>query len=154
MNSRTKIRVETGSIRHLQELYEIESRCFDEEAFTEDQIATLLTGYSSVSLIALSSDAIIGFIIGSMYFERNSLMGHVFTIDVLPDHRRKRVGTLLLQELEKLFKAKGAHACTLEVREDNIAAIGLYRKLGYKTISKLRNYYGQIHGIRLRKILF
>jgi len=154
MKPRTTIRVETALIRHLQELYEIESRCFDEEAFTKDQIAALLTGYSSVSLIALSSDVIIGFIIGSIYFKRNSLMGHVFTIDVLPDHRRKGVGTLLLQELEKLFKAKGAHACTLEVREDNVAAIDLYRKLGYKILSKLRNYYGSIHGIRLRKILF
>jgi ribosomal-protein-alanine acetyltransferase len=154
MKPRTTIRVETASIRHLQELYEIESQCFDEEAFSKDHIAALLTGYSSVSLIALSNDAIIGFIIGSMYFERNSLVGHVFTIEVLPDHRRKGVGTLLLQELEKLFKEKGVHACILEVRGDNIAAKGLYRKLGYKTVSSLRNYYGSVHGIRLRKILF
>jgi ribosomal-protein-alanine acetyltransferase len=153
MKPRTTISVETASIRYLQELYEVESRCFDEEAFTKDQIAALLTDYNSVSLIALTSDVIMGFIIGSAYFERNSLVGHVLTIDVLPDQRRKGIGTLLLQELEKLFKAKGAHACTLEVREDNVAAIGLYRKLGYKTISNLRNYYGSIHGIRLRKIL-
>jgi ribosomal protein S18 acetylase RimI-like enzyme len=39
------------------------------------------------------------------------------------------------------------------VREDNIAALGLYRKLGYEKIAKLKSYYGKANGIYLRKSL-
>jgi ribosomal protein S18 acetylase RimI-like enzyme len=58
-----------------------------------------------------------------------------------------------MQEIEKIFKEKGANACRLEVREDNVAALNLYKKLGYKKIAKLKNYYGNAHGIYLKKDL-
>jgi ribosomal protein S18 acetylase RimI-like enzyme len=58
-----------------------------------------------------------------------------------------------LQEIEKIFKEKGVKACRLEVREDNIAALRLYQKSGYKKVAKLKNYYGNAHGIYLQKDL-
>jgi len=55
--------------------------------------------------------------------------------------------------MESIFTQKGAQACLLEVREGNVAAIGLYHKLGYEEIGRLENYYGNAHGIYLKKIL-
>ncbi len=36
---------------------------------------------------------------------------------------------------------------TLEVREDNIAAINLYKKNGFEIVSKRKQYYGNIDGL-------
>jgi len=145
--------IEDASLRHLDRLYEIEMECFNKEAFTKQQIASLLSDYNSVSLIAKENGEIVGFIIGMVYVERNSLTGHILTIDVSPTHRRKGTAQKLLREIEKIFKEKGVKACRLEVREENIAALGLYQKLGYKKIAKLKNYYRNAHGIYLKKDL-
>jgi len=147
------ITIEDASIRHLDRLYEIETECFDREAFTKQQIARLLTDYDSVGLVAKVNSEIVGFIIGTIFLERNSLTGHILTIDISPIHRRKGTAQKLLQKIEKIFKEKGVKACRLEVREDNIAALRLYQKLGYKKVAKLKNYYGNAHGIYLKKDL-
>ena len=145
--------IEDASTRNLDRLYEIEIECFDREAFTKPQIAQLLTDYNTVSLVAKMSGEIVGFIIGMIYYERKSLVGHILTIDVPNAQRRKGIAKQLMREMEKIFKDKGATACNLEVREDNIPALNLYEKLGYKQIAKLKNYYGNAHGIYLRKNL-
>jgi ribosomal-protein-alanine N-acetyltransferase len=152
-DDRMSITVEDASIRHLDKLYEIEMECFKREAFTKQQIANLLTDYNSVSLVAKANGEIVGFIIGMIYLERNSLTGHILTIDISPIHRRKGIAQKLLQEIEKIFKGKGVKTCRLEVREDNIAALRLYQKFGYKKVAKLENYYGNAHGICLKKDL-
>jgi ribosomal-protein-alanine N-acetyltransferase len=147
------VTIEDASIRHLDRLYEIEKECFEREAFTKQQIAHLLTDYNSVSLVAKVNGEIVGFIIGMIYLERNSLTGHILTIDISLIHRQKGTAQKLLQEIEKIFTEKGVKACRLEVREDNIAALRLYQKFGYKKVAKLKNYYGNAHGIYLKKDL-
>jgi len=145
--------IEDASIRDLDRLYEIESECFLEEAFSKAQIAQLLKDYNSISLVARVADDIVGFLISTVYADRKALHGHVLTIEVLPTHRRSGVGKALLDEVENIFRQKGVKSLTLEVREDNVAAIGLYRRLGYEVVGQLRNYYGSAHGIYLRKAL-
>jgi len=145
--------IESASIRHLDRLYTIEKECFDKEAFTKQQIASLLSDYNSISLIAKISSEIVGFIIGMAYYERNMPVGHILTIDVALAYRKRGIAQKLLQGIEKIFREKGLRAVHLEVREDNIAALRLYQKLGYKKIAKLENYYGNAHGIYLKKDL-
>jgi ribosomal-protein-alanine N-acetyltransferase len=145
--------LEDASSKDLDRLYEIERECFNEEAFTKDQISQLLDDYNTVSLIARVKDEIAGFVIGMIHVERSALRGHVLTIDVGSPYRRKGIGTLLMDEIESIFRQKGVKASFLEVREDNISAINLYLKLGYKIIGKLDKYYGKFHGIYLKKTL-
>jgi ribosomal-protein-alanine N-acetyltransferase len=145
--------IEDASIKQLNQLYEIEVECFKEEAFKKQQIASLLTNYNSISLVAKINGKIVGFIIGIIHIERNSLVGHILTIDVSPQYRRRGVAQNLLQEIEKIFREKGVKSCRLEVREDNIAALRLYQKLGYKKVARLKDYYENAHGICLKKDL-
>jgi ribosomal-protein-alanine acetyltransferase len=137
------ITVENASISHLERLYEIERECFEEEAFTKQQIAQLLRDSNSIGLVAKEDGNIIGFIIGALSRDNELLIGHILTIDVSLSHRRRGIGLRLLQEMEKIFKEKGAKICRLEAREDNVAALNLYRKLGYKKVRVLRHYYGK-----------
>lgn len=148
-----KILIQDASLRHLDRLYEIEQKCFESEAFTKHQIAHLLTHPNSVSLIAKDDHNIIGFIIGAVFPEREKFIGHILTIDVYPSHRRMGIGSMLLQQIEKIFIGKGVKTCYLEAREDNVAALNLYRKLGYKKVGNLKNYYKNAHGILFKKVL-
>ncbi|MEM3731253.1 MAG: ribosomal protein S18-alanine N-acetyltransferase [Candidatus Bathyarchaeia archaeon] len=145
--------IEKASIRDLEKLYEIEIKCFEKEAFTKQQIHSLLANYNSIGLVAKINSEIVGFIIGMIYPERDSLIGHIITLDVSPLHRRKGIAERLLQEIEGLFKENNVKTCCLEVREDNTAALNLYRKLGYRRVGRLKNYYGDANGIYLEKDL-
>jgi len=147
------VTIEDASTRYLDKLYEVEKECFEKEAFTKQQIAYLLTDYNSISLVAKLNDEVVGFIIGRIYVERKSLAAHILTIDVSPPYRRRGIATRLLQEIERIFKEKGVGICHLEVREDNVAALSLYHKSGYKLIGRLKNYYEHAHGMYLRKVL-
>lgn len=147
------LKAQCASISDLEKLYEIERECFIEEAFTKKQISQLLTDYNSLSLIALDDDEIVGFIVALIYPERRSDSGHVVTLDVSLSHRRKGVGKMLLKEMESIFIQKGVRVSVLEVREDNIAALSLYGKLGYRAAGRLKNYYKNAHGVYLKKFL-
>jgi ribosomal-protein-alanine acetyltransferase len=147
------ITIEDASIKHLDELYNIEMECFKREAFSKQHIANLLTDYNCISLVAKLNGMIVGFIIGMIHIERNALVGHILTIDVLPSHRRRGIAQMLLQKIEEIFKERGVKSCRLEVREDNVAALKLYQKLGYKKVARLEHYYGNVHGICFRKDL-
>jgi len=147
------IKVEDASFVDLDKLYQIETECFKKEAFTKSQIARLLGDYNSISLVARVEGQIVGFVIGVIYADRKTLHGHIYTIEVLPAYRRRGIGEKLLLKIESVFRQKDVEASSLEVREDNTAAIGLYVKLGYETVGKLKNYYRNAHGVYLRKTL-
>jgi len=148
-----QIKIEDASARFLYEFYEIEKKCFEREAFTEQQIAYLLTDYNAVGLAARLGDEIAVFVIGRIDVGRNMLFGHILTLDIDPSHRGKGIAQKLLQGIEDIFKEKGIKECRLEVREDNIAALNLYQKLEYKKVGKLEKYYSDAHGLYLRKTL-
>jgi ribosomal-protein-alanine acetyltransferase len=145
--------IETATIRLLDKLYEIEKQSFQQEAFTKKQIDSLLTDYNAISLVARVNGEPVGFAIGRMDAKRGKLYGHILTVETLPLHRRMGIAEKLLENLETLLKGKGAVESRLEVRENNIAAISLYEKLGYRQVGKLEKYYGDTHGLYLKKIL-
>lgn len=150
-----KLRVKSASVTDLKRLYEIEKECFSSEAFSMEQLAFLLENPSSISLIALADNEIVGFIIGIVHEGlKTENVGHVFTLDVAEKYRRKGIALRLLRELEKKFKEKNVKESILEVKLDNEAAKKLYKKFGYKEILCLKDYYGKgVHGLRLRKVL-
>lgn len=147
------IKLEALSIRLLYELYEIESQCFGQEAFSKQQLAYLLTDYNALGLAARVNGEIAGFAIARIDIVENASIGHILTVDIAPSYRRKGIAQKILHEIEALFKERGIKECRLEVREDNAAAVNLYQKLGYKKVGRLENYYGNAHGLHLKKML-
>jgi ribosomal-protein-alanine N-acetyltransferase len=67
--------------------------------------------------------------------------GHVISIAVLSDYHRKGVGYSMIQEATNSMTTYGAKECYLEVRESNMAAVRLYKKLGFEIARTIRNYY-------------
>ena len=146
--------IQKASLADLDTLHSIEQQCFTKEAWSKKQIAMLLEASDATSLTAKVNGGIVGFVIGLMNQFDDMKIGHVITIDVLPSHRRKGIGLTLLQSIESEFKEAGVRVCYLEVRENNIAAMSMYRKAGYAGIERLENYYSRGgHGVRLEKTL-
>jgi ribosomal-protein-alanine N-acetyltransferase len=67
--------------------------------------------------------------------------GHIISIAVHPNYRGIGIGERLLRENVKQLKDLGAKRVILEVKVDNIQALNLYRKLGFKIVKTLKNYY-------------
>jgi ribosomal-protein-alanine N-acetyltransferase len=66
---------------------------------------------------------------------------HISTIAVHPQWRGKGLGELLLISLLDRGAELGALGATLEVRVSNLAAQGLYHKVGFKIVSLQKHYY-------------
>ena len=61
---------------------------------------------------------------------------YVFLLYVAPPHRHRGIGTALMQHAQRWAKAKGYGQISLQVFENNIAAMSLYEKLGYQSQAK------------------
>ena len=70
----------------------------------------------------------------------------VLTLATDINKRRRGIGTLLLTKLINLAKKDKVLRIILEVSESNIAAVSMYEKLGFKKISKRKNYYNNSQG--------
>jgi [ribosomal protein S18]-alanine N-acetyltransferase len=67
--------------------------------------------------------------------------GHVVSIAVMPQHRRKGVAKALITKALEGMEYYKAKQCFLEVRVTNDAAISLYKKLGFEVTRTLNGYY-------------
>ena len=81
---------------------------------------------------------IVGFAVGQ---QPRKGLGHIVTIDVLPEARREKLGTRLMEEIEKRLKDGGCENIFLETAVDNAAAIKFYKRLGYFVVKTIPRYY-------------
>jgi ribosomal-protein-alanine N-acetyltransferase len=68
---------------------------------------------------------------------------HVLNVATSLEARRRGVGRALMAAAEEAGKARGARVSTLEVRRSNVAALALYRAIGYRQVGIRPNYYAE-----------
>lgn len=134
--------VRRAEVSDLARLYEIEVKCFREDAFPPSYIMKFIRSPQYMTLVAVLEDKVVGFVAAALEHFGDYCVGHVYSIDVDPEYRRRGIGSLLLKSIEEDLRAAGAKACYLEAQKDNVAAINLYLKHGYKVVGTIRNYYG------------
>lgn len=66
---------------------------------------------------------------------------HILNIAIHPGHRRKGYAELLINDCINHFNNRDIRLILLEVRVNNIAAIKLYEKLGFKEVLVRKKYY-------------
>jgi ribosomal-protein-alanine N-acetyltransferase len=75
-------------------------------------------------------------------FSESHKVGHVISIAVLPEYRKKGIGTALLNEaINRMKNNYGTEAVYLEVRVSNKDAISLYKKMGFEEVRIIKEYY-------------
>ena len=88
-------------------------------------------------IVAKNEDEIIGFAGFKVLLEDADLMNIV----VKKSYRNQGIGSLLLKNLMDLFFSFSLVSLYLEVNENNLPAIHLYQKFGFKKIDVRKNYY-------------
>jgi ribosomal-protein-alanine N-acetyltransferase len=68
---------------------------------------------------------------------------HINNLAVLPDLRRHKIGSMLLDFVLKTGASLGARRATLEVRRSNEAARRLYETFGFSVAGVRVNYYSK-----------
>lgn len=128
------------SISQLDECWRLDQRCFvDGEAYSRDTFEYLLTAPESVSYrVVTQSGIMVGFVIGLMEPDHT---GHITTVGVAPDHRRRHLAKRLMVKVEEGFRRRNIRIVRLEVRSLNVSAQQLYLSLGYSVTQRLPKYY-------------
>lgn len=137
----------------MDKLYKIEQGCFPTDAFDKEYMSFLVTDRNCICLVYKVEEEVVAFIMGWIVSNYRPVQGHILTLDVSPEHRRKGIGLKLLMRLEEELQGRGVGVCLLEVREDNVPAFTLYLKMGYKKQATLEGYYGTADGLLLQKDL-
>ncbi|MEM1509032.1 MAG: ribosomal protein S18-alanine N-acetyltransferase [Thermofilaceae archaeon] len=130
--------IREAKVDDLDTIHSIELKCFGQDAYG----LALLQIYQVISLntflVAEYEGAVVGYVIGTLEARGE---GHVVSIGVHPNYRRKGVATALLNEVINRFNARGVRIVKLEVRVSNFPAINLYRKLGFEITGIVEKYY-------------
>lgn len=66
----------------------------------------------------------------------------VLTVGVVPHERGKGVARHLMELITDWARLQGSTAMMLEVKVDNVEAIGLYEALGYMKLNTRKDYFG------------
>lgn len=120
----------------LAALVVVEASCFGPEAWSERILASELSA-ARLLLVAEREGAVVGYVDVSLAVDVADLL----RVAVLPEHRRRGLADALLVEAHAVAAAEGAERILLEVADQNVAALGLYRRSGYDEISRRRRYY-------------
>jgi ribosomal protein S18 acetylase RimI-like enzyme len=122
-------------------LYEIDHAAFTEEiAYSHLELQFYLRSPKCRTLIAEDDGEIVGFVTGC---NDPRQMGHIITIDVMPDRQRQQVGSRLLREIESWLWQRGADVIYLETPVDDAGAQGFYDKHGYFVLERIEGYYNE-----------
>jgi len=68
-------------------------------------------------------------------------VARVLMLAVLPEHRRRSIGQILMQALYEACALNGIDTVSLEVRKSNVSALQFYRKQGYDVEGEIKNFY-------------
>jgi ribosomal-protein-alanine N-acetyltransferase len=128
------------TLAQLDECWRLDQRCFvDGEAYSRETFEYLLTAPEAVAYRAVTQGgAMSAFVIGLVEPDHT---GHITTVAVAPEHRRRRLAHRLMEKAEDTFSRRDVRTVRLEVRSINTGAQMLYRNLGYTVTQRLPRYY-------------
>ena len=97
------------------------------------------SGADRFVLVDKREDQVVGFAL----FELNVVdsFAHLLKILVNPDNRGLKIGKDLLIEAMAILKKQGIKNYFLEVEEDNLVALAIYEKMGFKVVHKKKHFY-------------
>lgn len=127
--------VKAIDFEHIKEIARLEKICFS-EPWSEE---TLLEAYKGGTkfFVATKGKKVLGYVGISCIVDE----GYITNVAVFPEYRGTGVGTALINRVFSLAGDLKLSFVSLEVRESNLTAIGLYEKMGFKQEGKRKGYY-------------
>ena len=125
----------------LKRVYEIENMSFDQSYGINmfQQLYEMGVGF----LVAEDNGYVVGYVIFWLKYENQ---GHIISIAVDKNYRRRNVGTRLLVKAISILSLLKLNTIYLEVRENNSGAVEFYKTSGFKIDRVVPGYYGDGDG--------
>jgi ribosomal-protein-alanine N-acetyltransferase len=118
------------------------------ENYTDYFFIELHQRFPETFIVAEENGEVVGYImcrieLGLSNFGFSGLLkkGHIVSVAVLHQHRRKGIGKALVAQALENMRIYNAKQCFLEVRVTNTPAIELYKKLGFEITRTIHGYY-------------
>ena len=133
------IQIHKSKESELQSIAMLEAACFHDSWPLEQVIYEWKENPVANLYSATIDDEVVGYIDFFITFDSAS----VARVCVASEYRRNGIAKALIEKMVEVCKkqAEPVENITLEVRESNEAAIELYKKNGFKTITKKKLYY-------------
>ncbi len=134
------IKIREAKIDELDKISELDKEAFEGIAYPQfvlRQFRDICQGYFLVA--ETPEHDIAGYILG--HLDSKSKTGWILALAVSANHRKLGIGKELTEELITHLKEMDTQKIKLTVHPDN-NAIELYEKLGFVTVGREENYYG------------
>lgn len=135
------------TLNDLQTVMHINRVCLPEN-YTDYFFIELYQKFPETFIVAEENGEVVGYImcrieLGLSNFGFSGLLkkGHIVSVAVLHQHRRKGIGKALVAQALENMRMYNAKQCFLEVRVTNTPAIELYKKLGFEITRTIHGYY-------------
>ena len=132
-------RLRAATPADLPAILALEEHAFSSDRFNRRQLRYLLRQARSTFLVAAEKHLLLGYAV--VLYRANSRRARLYTIAVAEAARGQGLASTLIRALAAEARRRGCRQLDLEVRADNIAARGLYEKLGFRVASTLADYY-------------
>ncbi len=144
--------IRTATYEDLDDLLEIENRCFVLDRFSRRTFRYLLTKANAETIIDEGKEAVRGY--ATVLFHAGISLARLYSIAVDPVFQGQSIGKTLINKAEEKALAQDCVAMRIEVRRDNTQALSLYEALGYRRFDIVDDYYeDHMEAIRLEKSL-
>lgn len=140
----------------LDQLVALDRICFRPGiAYSKAELNFYIRHPRSLAFAAVDSDnTLLGFAIVEWAAQDGHRLGHIVTIDVVPDRRRNGVGHSLMQAMVDGLVDMEADALRLEVAVDNLEAQAFYRRHGFTETGRIPGYYlGTLDALAMQRSL-
>ncbi|MEG2640379.1 MAG: ribosomal protein S18-alanine N-acetyltransferase [Bacilli bacterium] len=131
------INFRTATHDDVSKISKLERESFSHPFRKQDVLYELEENDFSIIMVATDDEKVVAYIDFWITFDSATIC----RIAVNPLYRKRGIGLELLKLMEKRAKAEKCSNITLEVREGNIEAIGLYQKFGFIVITKKIQFY-------------
>ena len=78
-----------------------------------------------------------GLIVGTALAGYDGHRGWIYSVAVLPDSRRRSIGTRLIRDAEQALTQLGCPKVNLQIRADNPDVAAFYESLGFQTEARI-----------------
>lgn len=127
--------IKLADLSFVKDIAEIENICFS-VPWSEKSIREHIENELSATFVCIEGGLCVGYAGVIMVCGE----GQITNVAVLPEYRRKNIGTALIGALKEL----PLEFLTLEVRASNHGAIRLYEKQGFKKVGIRKKYYSGV----------
>lgn len=145
-------RIRPATLADIDALDRIETAVFSTDRISRRSFRTLIARPTAETLVAEIDGVVLGY--AMILFRAGTGMARLYSLAVAPGQTGKGLGLDLLKAAEAAAIEHDRIVLRLEVREDNAAAIALYRKAGYRPIGRHADYYEDgMAALRFEKLM-